>query len=234
MPVKVQGPRTERSRVDSVFAQLREDILSGRLAPGTKLSFPSLSQRYTASVGVTREALSRLSEQGLVVAEPQVGYHVPPVSREGLIDLTLARCEIEGAAIAASVRHGDLAWESRVVASHYTIERTPVWADQTRQMVSAEWSTLHADFHVALIEACPSRRLVDIAASLRDAAEIYRSWSHGVSLNVEHRDFTGEHLGIKEAALDRDAETASRLLKDHLQRTADLLLEHLSEHVEVG
>ena len=226
--------RAERTRAEGVFARLREDILTGVLAPGSKLSFASLEERYGASVGVTREALSRLSELGLVTSEPQVGYRVPAVSAADLADLTLARCEIEGAAIAASVRHGDLAWESRVVASHYTIERTPVWDDDTRQTVSAEWSTLHSDFHVALIEACPSRRLVDIAASLRDAAEIYRSWSHGVSLNVEHRDFTGEHQGIKEAALDRDAETASLLLKDHLQRTADLLLEHLGEHAEVG
>ena len=75
---------------------------------------------------------------------------------------------------------------------------------------------------------------MDIAASLRDAAEIYRSWSHGVSLNVEHRDFAGEHLRIKDAALDRDASAASALLKEHLQRTADLLLEHLGNPVEVA
>lgn len=225
--VRVESPRGDRTRAERVFGQLREDILTGKLAPGTKLAFPALSERYSASVGVTREALSRLSELGLVISEPQVGYTVPLVSVSDLSDLTLARCQIEGAALMQSVLHGDLAWESAVVASHYALERTPVWRDESCQAVSPEWETLHKAFHVALLAACPSARLINIAASLRDSSEIYRSWSHGVSLNTERRDFEGEHRAIKDAALARDASAASSALQSHLQRTTDLLIEHL-------
>ncbi|MTD53049.1 GntR family transcriptional regulator [Amycolatopsis pithecellobii] len=218
----------ERTRVEGVFARLKADILSGDLPPGSKLAFASLSQRYSASVGVTREALSRLTELGLVVAEPQVGFRVPTVTAADLSDLTLARCEIEGSALVQSVEHGDLAWETRVVASHYALERTPVWQGATGDAVSPAWEALHTDFHVALISACPSVRLIDIAASLRDAGQIYRSWSHGVTLNTSHRDFAAEHRAIKDAALARNGAEASELLKSHLTQTADLLLEYLA------
>lgn len=224
---RVESPRGDRTRAERVFGRLREDILSGQLAPGTKLAFPALNEHYSASVGVTREALSRLSELGLVISEPQVGYTVPLVSASDLLDLTIARCQIEGAALRQSVQHGDLSWESNVVASHYALERTPVWRDASQQAVSAEWEELHKAFHVALLAGCPSSRLINIAASLRDSAEIYRSWSHGVSLDAERRDFEGEHRAIKEAALARDAHAASQALQSHLQRTTDLLIEHL-------
>ncbi len=214
-----------------MFARLKADILSGDLPPGSKLAFASLGQRYAASVGVTREALSRLSELGLVVAEPQVGFRVPAVSAEDLSDLTLARCETEGSALEQSIEHGDLAWETRVVASHYALERTPVWRDAPGDAVSPAWETLHTEFHVALISACPSVRLINIAAALRDAAEIYRSWSHGVTLNTSHRDFAEEHRAIKDAALSRKQVEASDLLKCHLRLTADLLLEYLAAQV---
>jgi DNA-binding GntR family transcriptional regulator len=225
--VPAETTKRDRTRAERVFGQLREDILSGVLAPGTKLVFPALSERYSASVGVTREALSRLSELGLVISEPQVGYTVPLVSIADLSDLTLARCQIEGAALVQSIEHGDLGWESDVVASHYALERTPVWRDPSRRAVSAEWEVLHKAFHAALLSACPSSRLINIAASLRDSAEIYRSWSLGMTLDAGHRDFESEHRDIKEAALARDARAASNALQLHLQRTADLLTRHL-------
>ncbi|WP_246243359.1 GntR family transcriptional regulator [Amycolatopsis pithecellobii] len=217
----------ERTRAAGVFARLRADILSGALPPGTKLAFSSLSDRYAASVGVTREALSRLGELGLVVSEPQVGYRVPFISAEDLLDLTVARCEVECAALEQSVARAGLEWETGVVASHYALERTPVWKDETARVVSPEWSAQHTAFHVALISGCPSRRLIDIAAALRDANQIYWSWSSGVTLDRDRRDFAAEHVAIKDAALARDAALASGLLRAHLRKTADILLDHL-------
>lgn len=217
----------QTTRSAEVFSRLRTDILSGDLAPGSKLAFSALSERYSASVGVTREALSRLSELGLVVSEPQVGYRVPFISADDLADLTLARCEIEGAALEQSIAHGGLEWETRVVANHYTLERTPVWSESTPTAVSPDWSAQHGEFHVALISGCPSQRLINIAAALRDANQIYWSWSNGVTLDNERRDYEGEHRAIKDAALARNAPLASELLRSHLQKTADILIDHL-------
>ena len=80
-----------------------------------------------------------------------------------------------------------------------------------------------ARFHNALIAGCPNVRLRTMASSLRDAAELYRSWS-GRFGHDQHRDIPGEHGAIAEAVLARDAERAVAELTTHLRRTADLLI----------
>ncbi|MHA3021785.1 GntR family transcriptional regulator [Mycobacterium sp. BMJ-28] len=58
------------------------NILAGRSRPGTKLPFGELSERHKASMGVVREAVSRLVAEGLVESMPQQGLRVTPVSAE--------------------------------------------------------------------------------------------------------------------------------------------------------
>ena len=58
------------TRAERIYVSLRSDILTGRLLPGQRLPFAELGTRYATSVGVLREALSRLVEQGLVQSEP--------------------------------------------------------------------------------------------------------------------------------------------------------------------
>ena len=112
------------TRTEQVYGSLRADILSGRLEPGARLPFAELTERYGASMGALREALHRLAEQGLVTNEPQLGFRVQSLSVDDLRDLTTARCEIEGLALRYAIAHGDLAWESEIVAAFYALERT--------------------------------------------------------------------------------------------------------------
>ncbi|MGE4164139.1 MAG: GntR family transcriptional regulator [Vicinamibacterales bacterium] len=215
--------RTATTRAEVAFSRLRADILDGALPPGEKLPFAVLCERYGFSIGVIREALSRLAELGLVVAEPQLGYRVIPLSVDDLEDLTTTRCEIEGAALALSVQHGDLAWESSVVAAHHALERTPAVRPDGAAGINPEWVALHRCFHAALLDGCPAPRLVSIAASLRDAAEVYRSWSFDAA-RPSARDVAVEHRAMLVAALDRDAAAAAQLLQEHLRSTAEELI----------
>src|SRR5580704_10239777 len=89
--------RTEkRTRVDDLHMTLRADILAGRLPPGRRLKFPELCALHGVSVGVVREALTRLAEQGLVRSEAHQGFEVVALSLEDLVELTAARIELEG------------------------------------------------------------------------------------------------------------------------------------------
>ena len=87
------------TRNGEALIRLRADILAGRVIPGQKLAFADLCSRYGVSVGVIREALSRLVEQGLVSSTPQQGFSVAAISRTDLHHLTEARCEIESLAL---------------------------------------------------------------------------------------------------------------------------------------
>jgi len=223
-------PTTQSERV---LRLLRADILSGDLAPGEPLRFGMLCKRYDVSVGVAREVLTHLAALGFVVAEPQHGFKVVSVTVDDLTDLTIARCEVECAALALSIKHGDVAWESKVVASSHSLQRTPHldsgeggdgWKANMR------WIAAHNEFHASLLAACPSKRLTAAAATMRDAAEIYRSRS--AELDRSSRDYDGEHRRLSDAVLDRDIAAATSLLRTHLETTAERLVAQLSAPVE--
>ena len=212
------------TRTDFLYARLRADILGGRLAPGTRLKFPELSARFETSVGVVREALIRLAEQGLVRAEAHQGFAVTPLSFDDLLELTQARVDIECLVFGRAISEGDIVWESRVVAAHHLLERTPLALPSDPQRLSDAWVSAHAAFHQAILEGSSNRRLRLIAAGLRDEAELYRSWSlpHG---NEPDRDLSSEHRELLDAVLARNAESGVHLLQRHIEHTTRVLVE---------
>ncbi|MGW0631498.1 GntR family transcriptional regulator [Streptomyces sp. NPDC002758] len=210
-----------RSKTDDVQRLLRADILNGVWAPGTKLRFTELRERYRCSTGVVREALPRLVGEGLVTAEPQLGFRVVTVSPEDLRDLTEARILLETMVLRSSIEQGDLAWETRLVAAHHLLANLPRrTADGSP---SLEWLSAHSAFHAALGGGCGNGRMKTIVNSLRDSAEIYRCWTAKDDRALT-RDVEAEHRTILEAALRRDADAAVAALTDHIQRSTDLLL----------
>jgi DNA-binding GntR family transcriptional regulator len=211
------------SRTQAIFDELRADILGGRLAPGDKLQFARLVEHYRGSIGAIREALQRLAEQGLVQSEAQQGFRVVRISQEDLADLTEARCAIEGLAIRMSAEAGDVQWESEIVAAHHILSRAPQFADPKSGEFTEEWADAHRRFHLALIRACPNRRILAMAEGLRDSAELYRRWSASVGSDRD-RDLATEHRELLELCLARDSENAQIALTKHLQRTSAPLL----------
>lgn len=211
-----------RASTEEVHDQLRADILAGVHPPGSRLKFAPLGERYAASVGVLREALTRLTEQRLVTSEPRIGFTVAALSEADLCDLTATRIEIESVAARLAVQRGDVDWESALVASQHRLERTPLREGEPPR-ISDAWESAHAAFHRAVLAGCASPRLIEITDSLRDSAELYRRWS---GVQDPDRDVVAEHRRIAQAMLDRDADEAIAALRDHDERTLAILLEH--------
>ena len=221
------GPR---SLSRAVFGTIRADILAGVYLPGSKLSPREIATKANVSLSVVREALTRLAEQGLVVSEPQLGFTVVTLDLDGARDLNRVRILIESAAIKDAVEHADLEYEARVLASHHRLARTPLSADETTHTISDAWAKAHTQFHSALLSTCTSPRLLDLAAGMRETAELYRRWSGSFTTRGAQRDVAGEHLALMQAALDRDAERAAVLAGEHIDRTTELL----TYYVELG
>ncbi|MEA3178815.1 MAG: hypothetical protein QOI59_2338 [Gammaproteobacteria bacterium] len=202
--------------------RLRADVLACRLKPGERLVISQLCEKLQVSLGAVREALSRLTSEGLVIAEPQRGFRVAPISAEDLRDLTAVRLEIELLCLKDSIAHGDVAWEAGLVSAHHMLSRTPQKAPDDKRLLNESYAVVHRSFHEALVAACKSPWLLKLRALLYDQSERYRRLS--VPLAERERDVNGEHKAIMDAALARDVPRAAALFTSHLERTSQILL----------
>jgi DNA-binding GntR family transcriptional regulator len=218
---------TPVTRTEQVYEILRGELLNGGLRPGQKLKLVELTERFGVSQSVIREALTRLTEQDLLIATPQRGFRVRDLSVEDIAELTETRIQVESIALRLALERGDLQWETEVLAAHHRLERTPVTRDDGT--VSEDWSTSHRDFHQALLNGCGNRRLESVANSLRDSAELYRRW-YWVLTDDHQRDLAREHRQLKELALARDAGQAVQVLTGHIDRAPALLIAYAREH----
>lgn len=206
------GPTTQAS---TVYERLRTDILAGELTPGQKLRIEFLSKRYRTGQIPLREALNRLSSDGLVERRDQRGFLVAPVSAEDLRELTFTRCIVEGAALRESIAARTPAWEEGIVLAYHRLSRTPRSLARDRYQANPAWEALHREFHRSLIAACGSRWLLDFCMQLADQTYRYRqiAFAHA----FPQRGAGDGHRAIMDAAIDGDADMAVKLLQAHLQ-----------------
>lgn len=203
---------------------LRDDILAGRWAPGDKLQLVALTKHYQTSSTVIREALTRLVGDRLVILKPNRGFFVPTLSLAELKDINELRCVSEEFGIGLAVQRGNLAWESELIAAHHTLERTPYRDESENAELTEAWNHAHQAFHAKLLEACGVPVLIDLASTLSDLSQLYGRWA-GHATRFTGRDVAQEHREILAAALDRDAELASRLIRNHYETTLNAILE---------
>jgi DNA-binding GntR family transcriptional regulator len=211
------------TQAEHVCERLRADILSCKLMPGSKLNIAALVDEFGVSLGAVREALSRLSSEGLVLATARRGFRVSAVSRDELFDLTNTRLDIESLCLNRSIALGDLAWESRIVAAMHTLARlgeAPATGSGLKR--ADEWMNAHSEFHASLVSACGSTCLLKIRDDLATKSERYVRLS--LVLGAEVRDVPDEHKRLAEAVLACDAALAIDRLKTHLMGTANILV----------
>ena len=95
----------------NVYDKLREDLLSGRLEPGRKLQMRFLTEAYQVGQTPLREALNRLTAEGLVDSHEQRGFYVTQISRSELEELTKTRCWVESLALRQAMAASTPQWE---------------------------------------------------------------------------------------------------------------------------
>lgn len=154
--------------------QVRRDISFGVLAPDTKLKIEELRQRYGGSAHSFREALTLLAADGIVEANAQRGFRVASATQADLEDIARLRAEIECLGLRWSMKHGDVAWESVLVAANHTLARAEQNLSSDPESYALEWDEAGRAFHAALVSACRSPRLIDMQARLYDQSRRFR------------------------------------------------------------
>jgi DNA-binding GntR family transcriptional regulator len=205
----------------SVYERLRADILSGALAPGVKLKVERLVERYEAGASPVREALNRLSAEGLVDRRDQRGFTVARAGLEDLRELVETRCLIEGLALERSIARRTALWEEGVVLALHRLSRTPRSIETGSYRTNPEWEARHRALHASLIAASGSARLERFAADLRDQADRYRQIAAAAVYPRRHE--ADEHRAIVDAAIEGRAADAVALLGRHYRTTLAII-----------
>jgi DNA-binding GntR family transcriptional regulator len=145
----------ETTTVATLTARLRDRILNGDLAPGTRLIERAIVEEYDVARVTVRSALAQLGAEGLVVNEAHRGARVATLDGRSLRDLFALRTalEVEAARIALAERPRELdaeLGEAVDVLTRVCRAKRVVW----RRVVDA-----HEEVHRALVDAAHSPRI---------------------------------------------------------------------------
>ncbi len=220
----VSANESDQNLTYQAFENIRHDILICRLKPDARLPLDELRERYQVGATPLREALMRLTSDGLVVFEQNRGFRVAAVSRDDLVDAVEIQIELNMIALRKSIELGDDEWEGNLISSfHRLSKQSKLSPDAEVTEMDSRWSQRHREFHDTLVSACGSKWLVNFYEVITDQTNRY------LRLSVEYleqpRDDNSEHREIMEAALERDSDKACRSLSEHLLRTRDKLLQ---------
>lgn len=190
---------------DQAYAALRSDLIACRVRPGERLKITALQDQHQLSQAAIREALSRLSSEGLVLIEPNRGFRATPVSAEGFRDLVQTTLAIEIPALRLSIENGDREWELNLVATYHralrTLERV-VAGDDPVDAYAAE----RLAFYEALLAACRNPWMLWTWRLLYSQNMRYRHLY--VPLARYELDLNPQHKRVLEAVLARNVESA--------------------------
>lgn len=207
----------------TAYQRLRADILTGQLPPGEKLRVAHLRDVYDVGNSPLREALNRLSMDGLVDRFDQRGFRVASVSRQELEELVRTRCWLEGLALRESIANRTDAWEEGIVLAFHRLSKVPRSTSQEVFTTNHQWEQLHRNFHGALIANCGSTLLQQFCVQLADKADRYRQLA--VATSYPKRNEKDEHRTIMEATIDGRIDDAEAALLSHFHKTSDIILE---------
>ena len=196
---------------------LRQDVIGGSFEAGAKLKLDELQARYGFSSSPLREALSRLTQEGLVKADERRGFRVAAISADDLRDITRMRLLIDVQALEDAITQGDDSWEANILAAHHRLDKMESRFSDGPLVLDEEWSGLHKGFHMSLVAGCTSVRQLAWSESLFDQAERYRRFS--ARHRTTNRRKSDEHRRLMEAVIARDAKLACAMLTEHIQST---------------
>lgn len=223
------APTSGRTLAEQAYEAIKADLLSGALLPGSALLTRDLLERYGCGVSPLREALARLVGEGLLEATGHRGVRALLPSVTDVEDVYRIRIALEREALELAMAHGDDTWEGAILAAGHRLEKAPLpdyGADKTTAV--GEWEKRHRAFHTSLIAAAPAPRLLRLLDQMTDQTERYRAMRLARDdMSQLSRNIVTEHRLLMEAVLRRDTD-APRLLAEHLGRTRDAVVSHLT------
>ncbi|WP_082347751.1 GntR family transcriptional regulator [Rhizobium sp. AAP116] len=218
---KGEGARTRGSGSESVYKALRHEILTMERPPGSPLDETRLSEHFGMSRTPIREALLRLTSDGLVTSLPNRNTIVAVIDFSSLPTYFEALCLMYRVTTrGAAKRQGD-AWMAEIIRQQQAFSRA-VEAQDAFAMIEA-----NREFHVAIAERAGNPYYTTFFARLLDEGRrILRLYYQTFDDRLPRR-YVEEHEKIIEAIRSGDVEEADRLSVAH----ADQIVRQIQDYV---
>ena len=203
----MDAPHTARlpSTVDQIAATLREQIISGELAPGAALRQDRVAQQFGSSHVPVREAFQRLDGQGLVVTLPRRGVRVAALDMASIRENVAMRGALEALALRHAAPH--------LTDAHIEqLEAAQALCDAADSL--AAWDAANRAFHGALVAPCGMPRLLAMIDTLQ-LANSRVVFAAGRTRGWQPRS-NHDHRLIIDALRARDVERSLTLLGRHI------------------
>jgi DNA-binding GntR family transcriptional regulator len=215
-----------RTRAEELRRQLADDIITGRLAPGTRLDEQELAERFGVSRTPVREALKHLAAIGLADAGPNRGMYAAAISPEKRTELFEVMAEMEGVCARLSAQRMTIAERRQLEALHLRAGEVMRGGDQTL------YSDLNFRFHAAIYSGCHNRTIEDMALNARARLAPFRHGQFNL-LGRLAKSFT-EHDKVVTAILRGDGAGAQAAMLDHVGIVRDASTEYVSRGAQAG
>ncbi|MFD8079429.1 GntR family transcriptional regulator [Streptomyces sp. NPDC059718] len=217
-PAQARDPRGSDSvRSQHIAGILREEILAGRLTPGTWLRQDEIAARLGTSRIPVREALRILESDGLTESFPNRGSRVPMLSLQEVNTYYRMRERLEPLTLVESLPH---------LADHQ-IERLESLQDEIENQGDVNrFLLLDREFHMTTYAGCPSDHLLAITERLWNSTQHYRRAFMVLADPDRATIVNAEHRLILDAVRRRDPEDGERYLTGHIRRTRVQLTAH--------
>jgi GntR family transcriptional regulator of vanillate catabolism len=207
-------------QVNRVLLSLRDEIATGKLAPGTRLVEARLSARLGVSRTPVRPALRVLAAEGLLEPAGARGYRVKSVDAERIRTAILVRGLLEGFAAREAALNG-IDGNLLETLTFCLEEGDRILADaKVSEEQALEYNKMNMLFHKTILSACQNdliAALLDQCSNVPFAGTNYLAYDRA-NPRKEHLRFEishGQHHVIVAAILERDTGRAEAVMREH-------------------
>ena len=204
---------------EQIYQILKEDILTQRIPLGEKLTLKMLKERFEVSSTPIRDALTRLTEEGLVRYYSNIGVNVISPGRSDLQELYQFMGDLDALAILYSSRSKDLSEILKELEENIGLTRVILEKEKLTQEETSLWISHYDRFHLIFYDYCHNTRLAVAARRLRSQLTIFSN--------------AYETGSLPQTTIFRAHEEIFSLYKErHFQEAADRMRLHLEESLQ--
>jgi len=209
------------SLTDMVYRRIRDAIVTKSLRPGTSVSEAGLAAQLGVSKTPVREALLRLQDIGLVVADGKRGNRIVEPS----LTLIEYAFDVRGALESFAARRAAEVGKRPATAELERLANESVKRAEAGD--SAGFRRFDEQFHLAVAEVSQNpllQRLVENAYTLAWALR-----QRDVPLFDHQRACAQDHLSITDAILDSDGTLAEKRMAAHIDASRRLVVDTIAQ-----